>query len=204
MSGKFLFDNAFDGFTRGQKPAPPAERPTRTEAELAAACAAAMAQGQNAGLEQGRAEQAARLAQAVELIAGEMQGLGASQSQALAAMRQAAAQLALAIAARLAPALIARQPLVELEALIAECLAELTSEPRVVVRVAPMLVEGLGGRIDALQRTAAFPGEVIVLGDDAVAEGDCRVEWADGGAERDLGDTLRAIEERVSRAAALL
>jgi flagellar assembly protein FliH len=199
MAAKFLFDTTFD------KPAPAkAEKPVHTEAALAAAREAAFAEGAAVGLEQGRNEQAARLAEAVERVVESMGGLGASQQQAMTEVRQSAAQLALAIAARLAPVLVARQPLAEIEALIAECLADLASEPRVVIRVAHDLVEPLSERIDALQQQAAFPGQVIVLGDEMMPVGDGRVEWADGGAERDLGRLIRAIEERVNRAAALL
>ena len=199
MAAKFLFDTTFD------KPAPAkAEKPVHTEAAFARAREQAFAEGAAAGLEQGRNEQTARLAEAVEQIVAAMGGLGATQQQAMVEVRQSAAQLALAIAARLAPNLMARQPLVEIEALIADCLADLASEPRVVIRVAEVLVDPLGERIDALKQQAAFPGQVIVLGDEAMTVGDGRVEWADGGAERDLGGLIRAIEERVNRAAALL
>jgi flagellar assembly protein FliH len=201
MGSKFLFETNFD---RRSAPKPKAEKPVHTETALAQVREDAFAEGANAGLEQGRNEQTARLAEAVERISEAMVGLGATQTQAMTETRQAAANLALAIAARLAPMLVARAPLVELEVLIADCLADLTSEPRVVVRVASDLVEALSERIDALKQSAAFPGQVIVLGDEGMAPGDGRVEWADGGAERDLGGLIRAIEERVNRAAALL
>jgi len=199
MAAKFLFDNTFD------KPTPAkADKPVHTEAVLAQVREQAFAEGAAAGLEQGRNEQAARIAEAVEQVAAAMDGLGATQLQAMTEVRQSAAQLALAIAARLAPVLMARQPMAEIESLIADCLADLASEPRVVVRVAEALVDPLGERIAALKQQAAFPGQVIVLGDETIAPGDGRVEWADGGAERDLGQLIRAIEERVNRAAALL
>jgi flagellar assembly protein FliH len=199
MAAKFLFDTTFD------KPAPAkAEKAVHTEAALARVREQAFAEGAAAGLEQGRNEQVARLAEAVEQIVAAMGELGATQQQAMVEVRQSAAQLALAIAARLAPNLMARQPMVEIEALVADCLADLASEPRVVVRVAEALVDPLSERIEALKQQAAFPGQVIVLGDEAMPVGDGRVEWADGGAERDLGGLIRAIEERVNRAAALL
>jgi flagellar assembly protein FliH len=200
MGAKFLFETNFDRPQPKQK----VEKPVHTESALARVREEAFAEGVNTGLEQGRNEQTARLAAAVECIGAAMAGLGATQAQAMVETRQAAAGLALAIASRLAPVLVARAPLAELEVLIADCLVDLTSEPRVVVRVAPELVDELGERIGALQQSAAFPGQVIVLGDENVASGDGRVEWADGGAERDLGGLIRAIEERVNRAAALL
>lgn len=201
MSSKFLFENAFDV---PRAPRPKVEKPAHTDSALNQARAEAYAEGHAAGLEQGRTDQLARLADAAERVAEAMRGLEATQHQALVETRRGAAELALAIAARLAPVLIARAPLAELEALIAECLKDVGHEPRVVVRVAAALVDGLSERIDGLKRSAAFAGAVIVLGEDDIPLGDCRVEWADGGAERDLGGLIRAIEERVNRAAALL
>lgn len=201
MSAKFLFEDAFDA-PRANRPK--AEKPVHTDSALAAARAEGFAEGQAVGLDEGRNEQNARLADTVGLIGETMRGLAATQHEALAATRREAARLALAIAARLAPVLVARVPLAELEALIAECLKDVGGEPRVVVRVAMPLVDELCARIETLKRSAAFAGEVIVLGEDNIAPGDCRVEWADGGAERDLGALVRTIEERVNRAAALL
>jgi len=201
MSSKFLFETAFDA---PRTPRPKVEKPVHTDSALNQARAEAFAEGQAAGLEQGHTDQLARLADAVERIGMAMRELGASQHAALADTRRGAAELALAIAARLAPVLIARAPLAELEALVAACLKDVGHEPRVVVRVAAPLVDGLSERIDELKRAAAFAGEVIVLGEETMPPGDCRVEWADGGAERDLGGLIRAIEERVSRAAVLL
>jgi len=201
MSAKFLFEEAFDA-PRANRPK--AEKPVHTDSALAAARAEGFAEGHAAGLDEGRNEQIARLADTVGLIGQTMQELAATQHDALATMRREAVRLTLAIAARLAPVLVARAPLAELEALIAECLKDVGGEPRVVVRVAMPLVDELSARVEALKRSAAFAGEVIVLGEDDIAPGDCRVEWADGGAERDLGTLVRAIEERVNRAAALL
>jgi flagellar assembly protein FliH len=192
---KFLFDTAFTTKAeREQKP-----KPRFGEDDLAAA----RGEGQQVGFQMGREsalrEVERRAADGLEAVAAGLAGLDAAQARAVAELRAEAARLALAIAGRLAPALIARQPLSEIEAVIAECLTQLPTEPRVVVRVAEGLVETLSGRIDELARRIGFSGAVVLLGEPAMAPGDARVEWADGGAERDLARTLAAIEEVVAR-----
>ncbi len=192
---KFLFDTAFASKAeREQKP-----KPQFTEEDLAAA----RAEGQQAGVQLGR-ESALRaierrVADALDAVAAGLAGVDAAQARAAAELREDAARLALAIAAKLAPELVSRQPLAEIEAVVVECLAQLPTEPRVVVRVAEGLVEALSGRIDELVRRVGFSGAVVLLGEPTMAPGDARVEWADGGAERDLARTRRAVEEAVER-----
>jgi len=193
---KFLFDTAFAAARteREQKP-----KPQFTEADLAAA----RGEGQQAGFEMGREQAmrdiARRAADALDAAAGSLARIDAAQSQAAEEIRIDASRLALAIAAKLAPALIARHPLAEIEAVVADCLAQLPTEPRVVVRVAEALVDALSGRIDEIVRRSGFSGAVVLLGEPAMAPGDARVEWADGGAERNLGRTLGAVEETIER-----
>jgi flagellar assembly protein FliH len=192
---KFLFDTTFAAKAeREQKP-----KPQFTDEDLAAA----RGEGQQAGFQMGREsalrEIERRAADALEAVAAGLAGVDAAQARAVAELRAEAARLALAIAGKLAPTLVARRPLAEVEAVIAECLGQLPTEPRVVVRVAEGLVEVLSGRIDELARRVGFSGAVVLLGEPAMAPGDARVEWADGGAERDLARTLGAIEEAVGR-----
>lgn len=192
---KFLFDTAFTARPeRAQKP-----KPQFTEADLAAA----RREGQQAGFQMGREsalrEIERRCADALEAVAAGLARVDGEQARAAGAIRMDAARVALAAAAKLAPALIAREPLAEVEALLAECLQELPAEPRVVVRVAEELIEPLTARIDDVVRRSGFSGAVVLLGEPGLAPGDARVEWADGGAERDLAATLRAVEEAVDR-----
>ena len=44
-----------------------------------------------------------------------------------------------------------------------------------------------------------FEGRLSVQPDASVARGDCRIEWADGGVNRDTATTLAAIEDVVGR-----
>ncbi len=64
-----------------------------------------------------------------------------------------------------------------------------SQETRVVVRVHDTLLDAVVASLPQLQEQQAFAGKIIVLADDNVMVGDCKVEWADGGLER-LSRTL--------------
>src|SRR5690606_15522717 len=83
---------------------------------------------------------------------------------------------------RLAPALVARQPLAELSEMVADCLRQMPTEPRVVVRVADELVDSLQAQIDEIAAASGFAGKLVLLGEPGLAPGDRRAERADGGA----------------------
>jgi len=76
-------------------------------------------------------------------------------------------------------------------------LSEILEEPRVILHVNPTIVKRLTERVDAIATDAHFEGRVVVMEDEGAAPGDCRVEWSNGGAERNLNDLWRQIDEVV-------
>jgi flagellar assembly protein FliH len=68
-----------------------------------------------------------------------------------------------------------------------------------VLRVAREIYEPLRERLDALAKAAGYAGRIVLLVDDAIAAGDARVEWADGGAERNLAGQCAEITELLER-----
>jgi len=107
--------------------------------------------------------------------------------------------VAVAVAAKLAPALIAREPFAEIAALATECFHHLVSTPLVTVRIAPDIHEKAKEKIEEIARTRGFDARLAILPDESLAAGDCRVEWADGGVIRDHTATASAIDETVAR-----
>lgn len=114
-------------------------------------------------------------------------------------MRDESAALAVEVGRKLAEVALAAAPLKEVEAMIAECMHKLHREPRLVVRVAPACAEELRADIDRLAAEHAFAGRVVILAEPALGAADCRIEWADGGVERDLAQTCAAIEQGYAR-----
>lgn len=200
---KFLFDTNLLAHEDGAL-----EARRLTEADLARA----QSQGFEAGRQVGQAEMrdqmltgAAQLeAEALTRIAAEIGPLRAVHEQHLQTYHREAVALALSIGRKLAQALIARQPLADIEALVGDSLRRLVGEPRVVIRIDPALLDGLQARVDALAKRTGFTGQLILFGEDDLKPGECRIEWADGGAERDLDALHREIDRAIARLAELV
>lgn len=170
-----------------------------SEAEIAARCAAAFAEGREAGRREAEASREQALAHGLSHMAAELQTLFGRIAELRARTERDAARIAVAVARKLSQALIAREPLAEIEALIAECLRSQQQEPRLVVRVAASLLDPLRARLDALAAQSGFAGRLILIDDPALDLGDCRIEWPDGGAERRLAEIDAAISSALGR-----
>ncbi|MCG8695554.1 MAG: hypothetical protein MI806_30460 [Minwuiales bacterium] len=198
-AAKFTFDEDFDDSPERLAARRAKEASRYSEEELEAARQAAMAEGKAAGVAEARQQIEETIGRALEGIAGSLSDFTALHNTAQAAQRAEAVSLAHLIATKLAPSLMARQPLAEIEALVSECLSELLDEPRIVVRSAEALIGGLTERLDGIAQRAGFPGQIVLLPDDALVGDACRVEWADGGAERDPVQIAKSIEAAVQR-----
>jgi flagellar assembly protein FliH len=108
-------------------------------------------------------------------------------------------QVSVAVAGKLAPELIARQPFAEISALATECFQHLVKTPHVVVRTAPEIHELAKQKLEEIAQARGFEGRLVVMAEPGMAPGDCRIEWADGGVTRDEDATLAAINDAVSR-----
>lgn len=225
---KFLFDNDFgaapESAVVGARPAPDAgkgtdkagkslsradaqrpavpEAPMFSEAEMQGACDLARRQGEEAGVARGKAEAVAafdkQVASALGAIAQQTTAIAkATANEAEAASRSV--DLAMAIVKKLYPALAARDGIAEIETILNECLATLKQEPRLVAYVSTAQLDKLQGRLAELTAANGFEGRVVLIGDEKMAESDCRVEWADGGVERDSNQIWRTIEEAINR-----
>ena len=206
---KFQFETCFDdpdeiveeemvvAVVEEPPPAPPP--PAITEAELAAARAEAFAAGREAGSQAERASTDRRMADALSVIGAQLATMQ-EQLSALGEQAQArAVDAGLAVARALVPDLVRRHGLAEVEALLRECLTELLDEPRLVVRVADPMLDDLNDKLPALTSRSGFSGRIILLAEDGMQNGDCRIEWADGGVERNAARVLREIDAVAAR-----
>ena len=67
------------------------------------------------------------------------------------------------------------------------------------MRAPDALIDSLQSNIDRIAASCGFTGKVALFGDPAMAATDCRVEWADGGAERSFEATWQEIENAINR-----
>jgi len=192
---KFMFDA---DFAAGAEPA----RRIITPAVHEAALAEARAQAYQDGVAAAVAEAEARTALALERIAGGLQQLAGKLAGIETRLEAEAVEVAVAVARKLAPELIAREPFTEIAALARGCFVHLVAAPHVVVRVSDTLHGHACEQLEQTARTCGFEGRLVVLAEPDIALGDCRIEWADGGIVRNRAAAEAAIAEAVNRYAA--
>lgn len=194
---KFLFDVDFST-SRAKQP-----EQAMSRAALETALAEAETRGYRAGVAAARAdatvEAERRVAIAFERIGGGLEHLAQGLRAIEGRLEAEAVEVATAVASKLAPQLIAREPFAELAALAAECFNHLVGAPHVVVRVNDALHLQARDRLEEIARAHGFAGRVVVLAEPDIATGDCRIEWADGGVARDEAATLAVIDDAVAR-----
>ncbi|NQV22700.1 MAG: hypothetical protein HQ511_14900 [Rhodospirillales bacterium] len=202
---KFLFENSFD-------PPPPlqqkndaaavleaeAEVPeVYSSAELEAAREQGFAQGVNAGAEQAGAAIEAQISRLLEHLEQQMAGLAEEARCAQELATRSSTKLALAVAKKLSATLVSRAPMAEMEAMIQTILSEQNNEPRIVIRLSDQMIEPMKQRLETLTGQSGYMGDVVLFADETLSGSACRIEWADGGAERDPNALERAIDSAV-------
>ena len=192
---KFLFDV---DFAAGRE-----REPTITLAQHAVKLAEAETAAHRRGYADAQADAAVeadrRIAGALERVAVSLGEANDALSTIEARLECEAVEVAVAVARKLAPSLIAREPFAEISALAGDCFRELIASPHIAVRVNDALYAAAREKLDGIARARGCEGRLVVLGDPGIAMGDCRIEWADGGVNRDNAAADAAIGEAVAR-----
>lgn len=199
---KFLFNSSFD-----QGAAPRTERAKRAkdladaeaEREKEAMRAAAFEEGRAAGRQEAEQSAAQMTATTLTAVQANLEQLHAQRETIYQDMRLGAVRVALALVRKLFPEMARRNALGEIEALIERTLSDLLDEPRVVIRIHDQTLDSVRQHIEAITKRCGFDGDVVLLADADVQQWDCRVEWADGGLERDTERLWQRIEEASTR-----
>ena len=204
---RFLFEDAFDpsddasSFAACGKPAPRFSQQdvdtAREEGHRVGLAAGTEAERTNTERQQAEAEGV--LAAAVAVISERLTELNVAQAAVFDELAAEAGRLAVTIARKVNAELTQREPLTALQATITANLRQIIDEPRVVIRVADPMLDGLAEVIDQISADCGFGGRLVLLTDDDIQIGDCRIEWADGGAKRDTPALWAEIEAAVSR-----
>src|SRR5262252_1147671 len=189
---KFIFDNDFAAGGRGSKP-------TISLAEHAEKVAQAEAAAHARGFADAQSKAEQRATVALERIVALLQGLDRSLAAVQARLESEAVEVAVAVAKKLVPALIAREPLAEVSAPAADAIRHLVASPVVVVLVSDQLHASARERLYEIVRQLGLDSRLVILGEPEIAAGDCRIEWADGGICRDSAAVTAAIDQAVTR-----
>jgi len=192
-TAKYLFDEDFAG---GEKPTI-----TLVEAERRRADAEGVAyrNGFAAGQAQAQGETAQHAANALALIADGLSRIDRALAGIEARLETEAVEVAVAVANKLTPELIAREPFAEIEALATECFRQLVKTPHISVRIGPDIFATAKEKLEEIARMRGFEGRLKVEADSMLAAGDCRIEWSEGGVNRDRDATLASISDVVAR-----
>lgn len=192
---KFLFDDEFG-----------ANKRTRSKLSLAeheALIASAQEEGYRKGFAAAQAEMQAadqhRIAAAAEQITDAMEMIAHQLTSIETQLESEAVEVAVAVARKLAPALIEREPLAEIERLVIEVFAQLRAAPHVAVRLPTALVDGASAHLLKLAEERGYAGRLLILPDPELGPDDCRIEWADGGVVRERAAIDSRINEAVNR-----
>jgi flagellar assembly protein FliH len=190
---KFLFET---DFARRETPTMTVVEHERRSAD---AEAVAYRNGFGAGQAQARAETEQQIANTLAIVGDTLERLSRGLYGIEARLEVEAVEVAVAVARKLAPALIERQPHAEIAALATDCFRNLASTPHIAVRVSESLLAAAKEKLEDVARGRGFEGRLVVTAEPDIAPGDCRIEWADGGIDRDRAATQTAIDEAVAR-----
>lgn len=192
---KFTFDQRFDAGPSTARANAPKVKKFYTPEEVEAVRAQAYAEGKGsleAVTAQTQSMALGRIAEAAMSALNTMESLAADA-------RAEALQVGMVAARRIADSALARFPLDAVEETIAECLAQAAHEPRVVIQVSTEVADALKARIGQLAEGLGFAGRIVVNAEPRLKNADCRLEWTDGGVERDarlIGDRIEAVLAR--------
>jgi flagellar assembly protein FliH len=194
VARKFDFSNSFDSNERGIVAAR-----DFTQADIDRAHAEGFQEGHAAGVTEQENTINHAAATALETLVAQFTEMreqldvlrDETETQALAAV--------LAISGKLLPHYLKEHGTEEIEGIVRDCLSTVYDEPRVVIRAQESVLEHLKERLDGLVSSSGFGGKVVLFADATLAPHDCRVEWADGGTERDTKRLWQDIENSISR-----
>lgn len=193
---RFLFDkNDFD------KPVEE-EKPSFSEEHLALAKTQAYAQGKQDGIRETRGAQEELIGKTLEAMMASAEKLIAAEERREVEKSVDAVKLAMRVAHKLLPQFAERYSLQEIERVILSAIDARRDEPRIAVTVPTAHLDALKKRIDEVALEKGYAGKIILVADDNMAATDCRVEWADGGAERLYERIFSQVENEFAKAIA--
>jgi len=183
---KFMFERSFENDVGNRAPVRERRPVTLTPEQFDALKKEAYDAGHAAAAKAGSESQAQHLNVAVDRIGSHI-GLLLQQTEAERQAKETRVREAvLAIARKVLPDFNKRHGMQEIEAVVAGIIGEMANEPRLVVRVSEGQFDQLNDRLKAVTEKQGFAGKVVLLADAQIMPDDCRIEWADGGIERNL------------------
>ncbi|HEX4179052.1 MAG TPA: FliH/SctL family protein, partial [Rhizomicrobium sp.] len=178
---KFTFDTEFLG--PEDRPAPAArarQKQTLTTEELDRIQAEAREAGEN----NAQARHAESLERSIAALTISVRAVLDQSRAEIETLRDEAAQVALAMARKIAALAMTALPAADVEMALRQAMHQAIGEPRVILRAAPAVAEILEPRLADIALEEGYDGRIQIVADPVLKAGDCRIEWRGGGAER--------------------
>ena len=112
--------------------------------------------------------------------------------------KEAALQLSLAIAKKMTASLPDEHFFEQVAQHTIECTEKMLGEPEIHIYVHPTLSDKMEQRLAKHFANSHEPGDVIIHAEEALAQLDCRIEWASGGMEYKQGSVHAQLKEMIS------
>jgi len=210
---KFLFDNCFENADAKQpasapEPAeepteqeepPPPPPPTYSEGELNAARQESFLAGKQDGLQEALNSTEVAATRVLESMSDQLDKIFSQWEDVRQQDKELALQVATSVTRKLFPRLAVTSGFQEIEQVVCDCLDRLPKEPRLVIRMADGQLDSVRGRIEKIAERSGYEGRLVFLEEPNLGPSDVRVEWADGGAERDCDALWASIDEILKR-----
>lgn len=110
-----------------------------------------------------------------------------------------AAHVALAVCRKLLPHTAPDYAAREVEGLVRGLLPSLLGQSRLIVRVGPDMAEAVRPLLEKTVEESGFEGRLVVNEDTALSSLDARIEWPDGGAERNTTRLWAEVDALLDR-----
>lgn len=207
---KFMFDRSFDVEEPAEKVTKAVEEveeveeepevvvPTFSEEQVEAARKEGFEQGKTDALKEASTTIENQIVDSTKAIGAQLNQLISSQSQVNNDIFRDAIKISRAITQKSFPSINAEHGILEIEQLIRHILNQILEEPRVKIQVHPTLTEHLSERLNEISAETHFEGRVHIIADEAIEQGDCRIDWSNGGAERNLDNVMLEIDAIIS------
>lgn len=198
---KFLFDiHDFDDDRKEEEvedlPPPP---PTFSEDELAQAKHESFTAGREAGVTESDAKRSKHVAAVLDSINQNFSTLFTAESEREDRYEAEALMLAQTIFARLFPGMNEKNGLEEVRRVILNVLETARGRPQIIIEVPQDYVEDIEKSLEMLASNLGDKGNWTVRAGTGLGPGDCRLQWNDGGAHRNIGGLAEQIEAELQQ-----
>jgi flagellar assembly protein FliH len=171
--------------------------PTFSEEEVENARAEGVAQGREEGIKEASETTERLINETTQSIHAQLNDVFTRQTNANSEIFRDSINAAIAVVKKSFPQMTDVHGTDEIEKMVGKILTHILEEPRVVISVNEEIKEPLSVRMEDITKSAHFDGRVVIRGESDISQGDCKIEWSNGGAERNLEELWQQIDQVV-------